>query len=118
MRWLPGCLLDASGSPVRTEAAAGSRGAQRRQAKSKAEAWAVRRVVLAGAPSSSGGGGASSAGGGPLEGRQAVEAEVRGHLKRQPHGPRGTLRRWIWVAGYQARRWVAPKPLRIDVRAN
>lgn len=39
---------------------------------------------------------------------------VRGHLKRQPYGPAHTLRRWQWVAEYSARRWLAPKSVRIE----
>ena len=47
--------------------------------------------------------------------RQALAVEVRGHLKRQPYGPGGTLRRWIYVSSYEARRWVAPRPVSIIV---
>jgi hypothetical protein len=47
--------------------------------------------------------------------RQALPVQVRGHLKRQPYGPGGTLRRWIYVSSYEARRWVAPRPARIIV---
>lgn len=113
-----GLLLDAASSPIRTESADGSRAAQKRAARAvDQESWAVKRVVLAGPPitSSNSGSGGEAVG---ADGRSAVDAAVRGHLKRQRHGPRGELRRWIWVEGYQARRWVSAKPLRVDVRVN
>jgi hypothetical protein len=43
----------------------------------------------------------------------ASEVEVRGHLKRQRHGPGNGQVKWIYVPGYSARRWVAPRPTRI-----
>src|ERR1700753_1552996 len=47
-----------------------------------------------------------------------VTVAVSGHLKRQPYGPKGSLRRWIYVTAYEARRWIAPAPLRVVVRAR
>ena len=43
------------------------------------------------------------------EKRDGVAALVRvcGHLKRQPYGEGGKLRKWVWIGGYQARRWLA-----------
>ncbi|MBI4021153.1 MAG: hypothetical protein HY369_02835 [Candidatus Aenigmarchaeota archaeon] len=48
-------------------------------------------------------------------GRVAAEATVRGHLKRQRHGPGGQLVKWVYIASYEARRWVAPRPTRVVV---
>lgn len=48
-------------------------------------------------------------GGGTTDGKQAVEASVSGHLKRQAYGPERKLRRWIYVPGYSATRWVSPR---------
>lgn len=44
-----------------------------------------------------------------------VETPVRGHVRRQRYGPALSEVRWIYVEGYEARRWVAPKPLKILV---
>ena len=44
--------------------------------------------------------------------RSHLTAEVRpvsGFLRRQPHGPGGSLRRLIYVPGFESRRWVAPR---------
>lgn len=41
---------------------------------------------------------------------------VRGHTKLQPCGPRGAERKMIYVAGYEARRWVSAAPLRTVVK--
>ena len=50
-----------------------------------------------------------------LVGRVGNQAVVKGHLKRQPCGPRGSERKLIWVERYEARRWVAPGPVRVVV---
>ena len=42
-------------------------------------------------------------------GHDAVERQVRGHLKRQRHGPGMSLSRWIYVSQYAAWRWVRPE---------
>jgi hypothetical protein len=39
----------------------------------------------------------------------AQAVEVTGHIKRQRHGPGSTLTKWIYVTGYEARRWVGPR---------
>lgn len=42
---------------------------------------------------------------------QGLDAElrpVRGHLKRQRHGPGHSLTKWVYVSGYSAWRWVLP----------
>lgn len=44
-----------------------------------------------------------------------TEVPVRGHVKRQRYGPGRSEVRWIYVDGYEARRWIAPKPLRVLV---
>jgi hypothetical protein len=38
-----------------------------------------------------------------------VDTLVRGHLKRQPHGEGGKLRKWVYVAPYHAARICSPK---------
>lgn len=49
--------------------------------------------------------------------RDGVAALVRvcGHLKRQPYGEGGKLRKWVWVEGYQARRWLASAAVKTTV---
>jgi hypothetical protein len=46
----------------------------------------------------------------------ATQTMVRGHLKRQPFGPRSSQRKWVYVSAYEARRWVSPKPQIVRVR--
>jgi hypothetical protein len=116
-----GLLLDATGSPVAREVPRQSNAARRRAARSPSpttETWAERRIVLTSTPSARSSSSGSEAGLQDLSGKRPIDADVRGHLKRQPHGPRGELRRWIWVEGYQARPWVAGKPLRISVQVH
>jgi hypothetical protein len=49
-------------------------------------------------------------------GRAADVVAVRGHLKRPRHGAGLAETKWIYVAGYEARRWVAPGPRKVVVR--
>jgi hypothetical protein len=44
-----------------------------------------------------------------IEGRVADAVVVSGHLKRQRFGESRALVKWIYVAGYSARRWFAPR---------
>lgn len=118
-----GLLLDAEGAPTRvTDESERAKVPKAQQKKQKPPpAWVTRYVTLAPeaarhedrahAPAGEGAGAQATAG------RLAAERPVRGHLKRQPHGPGGKLRRWIYVPGYQARRWVAPAPRKIVVSA-
>ena len=46
---------------------------------------------------------------GQLPGLEAWPVRVTGHLKRQPHGPGRTNRKWTYVEGYEARRWCDPR---------
>jgi len=48
-------------------------------------------------------------------GRAVSDVIVRGHIKRQHYGPKRRQVRWIYVASYGARRWVAPRPVRVVV---
>ena len=113
-RWILmlGLLLDAQGSPV-LEGEDVPVAIRRRAPARPGEGPVVRRVYLdeptARAGSSSGGTG------GVAEGRLGLEVPVRGHLKRQPYGPAQSLRRWVYVESYEARRWIAPRPLRLVV---
>lgn len=76
--------------------------------------WVTRHVTLG--PSSP----REAASGGGLAGAREDDAalalvNVRGHLRRQRHGPGNAQTKWVYVAQYSARRWVAPRPLRIVV---
>lgn len=102
-----GILLDAERTPLEREDHSPSprRGATRDQRRA-AEAWTTRTCSVR----------AGALGGPPVDergtldtrGLAAVEARVSGHLKRQPHGPGGRERRYVWIESYEARRWVAP----------
>lgn len=50
-----------------------------------------------------------------LEGRHAAEVPVRGHLKRQRYGEGNAKVKWIYVQGFSARRWLAPRWLVSEV---
>lgn len=96
-------LLEAQGSPVR-EGEAVPVGGRRRGAP--ADGPAVRRVYLEQAHRS----GASGPGEGVgTDGRLGLTVPVSGHVKRQRYGPGRAETRWIYVAGYEGRRWVAPR---------
>lgn len=107
-----GCLLDAEHTPLATTDDPPRPATRRKGVYRPAQAWAVRRVYLEARARSGGRGGGE---GEPVDGRLDVTVPVTGHLKRQPYGPGGKLRKWVYVAGYEARRWVAPKPLRVVV---
>lgn len=107
-----GLLLDAEGAPMREER---ERQAQRRGSAAERAGmggWTTRHLYL---DDRRAGGAGGVGGAGPVEGRAEQEVPVRGHLKRQPHGPGGTLRKWLWVEGYEARRWVGVRPRRTVV---
>ena len=78
-----------------------------------ARPWSVRRIWLDGEARRHGT--SAAPGSSAVEGRAAQVVPVRGHLRRQPHGPGNTLRKWVYVTGFEARRWVAPRPLRVVV---
>jgi len=114
-----GALLDAEGTPLEAEdwSDKGKRkpgGDKRRDSR---DDWIVRRVTLSEegrtrvasrtqtpteAPS-------------PRENLASVETWVRGYLRRQPHGPGRSLRKWVYITEHQARRWVSTRPVRVDV---
>lgn len=114
-----GLLLDAEGSPTRiTDESDRPKAAPGQSKKTKPPpAWVTRTVDLRPPEGTNPDAGAGREGAASPAERAAVQAEVRGHLKRQPFGPGGKLRRWQWVAGYEARRWVAPRPHRVVVTA-
>lgn len=108
-----GLLLDAEHSPVATTDDAPGKRRKGNGRTRKSSPWAVRRVYLDGPARSSSPSEPSEEG--AMAGRLDVTVPVTGHLKRQPYGPGRALRKWVYVAGYEARRWVAPKPMRVIV---
>lgn len=108
-------LLEAEGTPVRLDTEADrARKAGRRARRGSPRAETIRYVTL-GRPRARSAGEAYGAGGKLPAGYVPQQAHVAGHLKRQPVGPGARERKWIYVTGYEARRWVAPKA-RIRVR--
>lgn len=112
-------LLDAAGAPVRVSEEATPR--ERTPAKQReARDWSVSMVTLTPdgerivGPSAPEGGDAATL---DTTGRTAARVTVRGHLKRQRYGAGNASVRWIYVEGYDARRWVAPWTTR-DVGAG
>lgn len=112
-----GLLLEAEGSPVAMDDELEGRGARRlRPAGTGRGEWVIRRVYL-GRLTPSGRRAPDTPGeASDLSGRLAAQVPVRGHVKRQRHGPGGADRKWIYVEGYEARRWVSPRPLRVEVK--
>ncbi len=110
-----GLLLDAEGAPIRKEDEHPKPRGKRGAASGPGPEWITRHVYLderrpSGAPRAPSEP-ASAEHGDRLE--QAVA--VRGHVKRQRYGEAHAKTKWIWVEGYAARRWVAPRPVRIVV---
>ena len=109
-------LLEAASRPITVDEPPGEQKRKAAGARNEARSWTVRRVHLRtpitrrSAPPTDGTGQA-------LGDHQGVNVSVRGHLKRQPYGAGATLRRWVYVEAYQARRWIAPRPARIIVSA-
>lgn len=114
-----GLLLEAEGVPIRveTEQAGGEKKSSKKGKGAPAPGgWTVRHVYLEeparGSRASSSPAGATAAPGVRLP----ESVPIRGHLKRQRHGPGLSLTKVVYVAGYEARRWVAPKPRRVVVQ--
>lgn len=113
-----GLLLDAAGTPVRlvddVEREKAPRG-QSRKVKPP-PAWITRYVSLSPSPWGASGGAVEASGEASAPtGKEATVRPVRGHLKRQRHGPGNAERRWMWIESYEARRWVAPCARRVVV---
>src|ERR1700753_4282786 len=111
-------LLEAAGSPLARRDITPGRPQRQGAEASGQRAEVVRRVYLdqpAQAPSGAHRSRKASDSDSPA---LPVTVAVSGHLKRQPYGPKGSLRRWIYVTAYEARRWIAPAPLRMVVSAR
>lgn len=114
-----GALLEAERAPLNaenwSEIPARKRQRQRRGRAADNE-WLVRRVTLSHAAaervSSRTDIGAPNV---TPDGLMLGETWVRGHLRRQPYGPGRELRKWVYIEGYEARRWMSTRPLRVDV---
>jgi hypothetical protein len=51
----------------------------------------------------------AAAGAPSTAGRQEETVLVRGHVKRQRHGPGNSLVKWVYIVAHEARRWVTPE---------
>lgn len=113
--------MEAEGTPVvYKDAPMGGRHPLRTGKRTSESDWVERRVYLDRVPrSASSRTDAESVEGDPAaDGKQQTAVMVRGHMRRQPYGPEHSLRKWVYVESYEARRWIAPKPLRINVLAT
>ena len=113
-----GLLLDAEGVPLRLETERPTsprreRASGGRQGDRTAPQWTLRHVYLDEVAGTLSGAGAADRDPGLPE-----EVLVRGHLRRQHRGPGGREIAWIYVASYEARRWVAPRPVKVVVGAR
>lgn len=114
-----GALLEAEGAPLEAEdwSEVPTRKRSRRQRGQSGDAgWNVRRVSLTRAAAQR----VSMRVSAPAEthnreGLMLGETWVRGHLRRQPYGPGRQLRKWVYIEGYEARRWMSRRPLRVDI---
>lgn len=113
-----GLLLDAEGTPVAAEDERPRR--LRGGGTGRRPEWTVRRVYL---DRPRGGSARDEGDDAPTDAPdrrpdlRAEQVSVRGHLKRQAYGPGRSERRWVYVRGYEARRWVAPRTV-VDVRTT
>lgn len=120
-----GLLLDAENAPLRIETEPRNPAPQKARKRRGASDWTVKHVYLnepprqraaPAAPSAE----SAAAAPAPDERTDAhlMAVPVRGHIKRQRHGPVREQVKWIYVAGYEARRWVAPRPVKVIVGAK
>jgi hypothetical protein len=111
-----GLLLDAEGVPFRinVERPGGARDRSAAGGKRSVSAWTLRHIYLDEVRVSRSVD-APSGGEADLDHRLPEQVMVRGHLKRQRYGARRSQVRWIYVASYEARRWVAPRSVRVVV---
>jgi len=105
-----GLLLDAEGAPLRQERETVARPAHSAASRAGVPERTTRHLYLDNRRGTSSSSSSSSGGHADLSDREQGEVPVRGHLKRQPHGPGGSLRKWVWIEGYEARRWVGSRP--------
>lgn len=115
-----GLLLDAEGTTLLVEGPRASRGeAKGRRNQSRPASWSVRRVYVDNKgyrPSAPGSGEGESR---DISRLQLARVMVTGFLRRQPYGPGGALRKWVYIQSYEARRWVAPeRHVRVDVQTR
>jgi hypothetical protein len=109
-----GLVLEAEGAPITIRGGDGDKASERRSHRLRrptvGDDWSIRRIILTRLEKRRGGAADDEAQSGidGTAGRIPQQAMVRGHLRRQPYGPRNQLRKWVWVNSYEARRWVAP----------
>jgi hypothetical protein len=116
-----GILLDAESTPVvldsDTERSRAQGGSSHSHQSKGTSAWSVRRVYVDARiyrPSSQTSSGEAM---GKRDDLVPTRSMVSGHLKRQPYGPGRSLRKWVYVHAYEARRWTMPNhSTRIDVQ--
>ena len=116
-----GLLLEAEGSPVVIDREPRSKTAQQastRRRRSSKSSWLTRRVYVDGKiryRSRPPADGVETGTKRERDDLQEVTVMVRGYIRRQRYGPNNSLQKLVYVQSYEARRWVVPKPLRIDV---
>lgn len=79
--------------------------------------WSIRSITIPQArrPSAP----AREAGGQKeTDGLRQEPRTVRGFMRRQPHGPRNELRKWVYIDSFERRQWVSTVPTRINVRGS
>lgn len=114
-----GLLLDAERAPVRLKEPKPKTASKLAKTSFGEQGWLVKRVILQRQRS------LDSAGQTQPTGERRIRDDLRpevvpvtGHIKRQAYGPGLSQRKWIYVQGYEARRWIAPRPLRIVVTSE
>lgn len=115
-----GLLLDAERAPVTLREPKGKSGSKVARTSIGEYGWMVQRVILQRQRTAPGTTPQTAA---MAERRlrddlAPTTVPVTGHIKRQPYGPGRSQRKWIYVEGYEARRWIAPRPLRVVVTSS
>ena len=54
------------------------------------------------------------------DGKVKREVFIRGFLRNQPYGPEHSLRKWIYVEGFESSRWTkeGDKKITMDLRSK
>lgn len=108
-------LLEADKTPIEIQSnrLRQKRSVAMRQATLGRDDWTVKRISLTTRRVSKPSKPVSS--GESIEGRILSPTMVTGHLAYQAYGKQWSLRRWIYIDSYEARRWIAPGQRRIIV---
>ena len=99
----------------------GSRKARKRNKSKNTDAsadWVERRIYINAKYDTGKSGGNSSRM--DKDGKVKQGVFISGFLRHQPYGPKHSLRKWVYIDGFESSRWAnrEDKRITVDVRAN